>query len=173
MKSNERYKGQPSEIVSITKTKEVAKMKFEFVERLLAQYGIILVNKDSKVLDVGCGEGYLLEYLKDRNIDATGIELADSPRHKTLKVVKADAHKLPFEDGSFDIVWSSGIYDPDLYDQEPATILKEILRVLKNRGVYIIDDADQPYIPDNPRIIKIIDNLNITETARLSVIGKY
>ncbi len=164
------YRRDP-EIIPITKSKEIAQIKFEFAETLLKKLSVPLVKSDSSVLDIGCGEGQLLEYLQDRGIDAVGTELIDSPRHRLFNVLMADAHNLPFEDGSFDIVWSSGIYDPDLYDQRPDIIFEEVIRVLKDRGFYIIDDADQPHIPNDHRILKIIDNYRITETAKLSVLG--
>ena len=36
-----------------------------------------LINKNTRVLDVGCGDGTLMEYLKNsRKIDIRGIEIS-------------------------------------------------------------------------------------------------
>ena len=68
-----------------------------------------LVEKKSKVLDVGCGDGELMKYI-DENItnDIRGLEISKSNVQKCvakgLTVIEGDAENLPFNDNSFDKV---------------------------------------------------------------------
>ena len=56
-----------------------------------------LINQNEKVLDVGCGDGKLLDYLsKEKNVDCRGIELKQSGVNdcvkKGLSVIQGDAN---------------------------------------------------------------------------------
>ena len=59
------------------------------------------------ILDRGTGTGRFAEYLNDAGFDVIGIDLSLSmmakAREKKLRnLVQADAHRLPFRDGTFD-----------------------------------------------------------------------
>ena len=93
------------------------------------------VNSNSKVLDLGCGDGELLNYLKkERNITGYGIEKNPDNWLKSLKkginVLQVDIEAgLPeFEDNSFDVVILSKTIQSMHNTQE---ILDEMLRVGK------------------------------------------
>src|SRR3954469_25126560 len=69
-----------------------------------------MVERGSKVLDVGCGEGDLLQVLESRGIDGRGIELSREGVNrcvaKGLAVVQGDADTdlVNFPDDAFDYV---------------------------------------------------------------------
>jgi len=93
------------------------------------------VNSNSKVLDLGCGDGELLNYLKkERNITGYGIEKDPDNWLKSLKkginVLQVDIEAgLPeFEDDSFDVVILSKTIQ-SMHNTEE--ILGEMLRVGK------------------------------------------
>lgn len=93
------------------------------------------------VLDVGCGQGVDICEYAQAGARVTGIDL--TPRHVELArahldqlgltgtVVESDAEHMPFPDGTFDRVSSTGVlhHTPDM----PAA-LREILRVLRPGG---------------------------------------
>lgn len=59
------------------------------------------------ILDIGTGTGRFAEYLNDAGFNVVGIDLSLSmmakAREKNLRnLVQADAHRLPFRDGTFD-----------------------------------------------------------------------
>src|ERR1700689_3782222 len=69
-----------------------------------------MVERGSKVLDVGCGEGHLLRLLETRGIDGRGIELSREGVNrcvaKGLAVVQGDADTdlVNYPDDAFDYV---------------------------------------------------------------------
>ena len=110
-------------------------MKLEF--KIIAK----LIEKDTRVLDVGCGDGTLMEFLKDNNkIDIRGIEISKSNVQKCigkgLTVIEGDAEKdlSQFPDGSFDFVILSQTLQAFL---NPEKVISELLRVGKKAIVTI------------------------------------
>ena len=100
-----------------------------------------LIEKNTRVLDVGCGDGILMEYLKhDKEIDIRGIEISKDNVQKCLSkgltVIEGDAEKdlLQFPDGSFDFVILSQTLQAFL---NPEIVIKELLRVGKKAIVTI------------------------------------
>ena len=54
-------------------------MKYEF--QIITQ----LINKQSRVLDVGCGDGGLMQYLKEnKNVDIRGLEISKANVRKCI-----------------------------------------------------------------------------------------
>lgn len=59
------------------------------------------------ILDIGTGTGRFAEYLNDAGFNLVGIDLslpmmAKAREKKLRNLVQADAHRLPFQDGTFD-----------------------------------------------------------------------
>jgi methionine biosynthesis protein MetW len=108
-----------------------------FVHDLLGRsdYAIIsdLVEPDSRVLDLGCGEGELLQWLaENKGVDARGIEI-DS--HKVQRAIArgvsvfqsdVDQGLADFPDESFDYVILSQTLQET---RKPLQVLSEMLRV--------------------------------------------
>ena len=108
-----------------------------FVREILGRsdYAIIgeLVEPDSKVLDLGCGEGELLQWLaENKNVEGRGIEL-DGPKvqraiARGVSVYQGDidAGLSGYPDASFDyIILSQTLQET----RRPLGVLKEMLRV--------------------------------------------
>lgn len=84
---------------------------------------------EARVLDVGAGEGALLERYRERGLAIEGVDVA----YESASVRKADLRALPFEDGSFDVALCLDVLEHvELLDQPRA--LAEIARVLAPGG---------------------------------------
>jgi len=100
-----------------------------------------LVDKGSRVLDVGCGEGELLALLRDtRGVDGRGIELSQSGVNTSvargLSVIQGDADTdlVDYPDASFDYVILSQTLQAT---RRPKFVLEQLLRVGKRAIVSV------------------------------------
>ena len=100
-----------------------------------------LLEENTRVLDVGCDDGTLMEFLKkNKNVDIRGIEISKEKVQtcisKGLTVIEGDAESdlKQFPDKSFDYVVLSQTLQAFL---EPELVLNELLRVGKKAIVTI------------------------------------
>ena len=100
-----------------------------------------LITKGSHVLDVGCGDGILMEFLiNEKNVDIRGIEISKSKAQncisKGLTIIEGDAEKdlEQFPDKSFDYVVLSQTLQAFL---NPEKVINELLRIGKQAIVTI------------------------------------
>ena len=100
-----------------------------------------LIEKDKKVLDVGCADGILMKFLKDnKNTNIRGLEISKEKVQeciaKGLTVIEGNAEKdlKQFPDKSFDYVILSQTLQAFL---DPELVLNELLRVGKKAIITI------------------------------------
>ena len=100
-----------------------------------------LIEKNTRVLDVGCGDGTLIEFLQNnKKIDIRGIEISKKNVQKCigkgLTVIEGDAEKdlAQFPNSSFDFVILSQTLQAFL---NPEVVINELLRVGKKAIVTI------------------------------------
>ena len=94
-----------------------------------------LIVEKSRVLDVGCGDGILMEYLlKNKVVDVRGLEISKEKVKKCLSnglaVVEGDAENdlKQFPDLSFDYVILSQTLQAFM---SPENVIKDLLRIGK------------------------------------------
>ncbi len=114
--------------------------------RMAEVYGFInktvhsIPGKDLQICDIGCGDGSLLELVKDKG-KLYGVDVSRTQLKQAVKKgIKAshcnlDMSKLPFKDGIFDAVISSEVIEHVLV---PDKLLTEAKRVLKADGIFIL-----------------------------------
>lgn len=96
---------------------------------------------DFKILDVGCGGGYLMRFLEKRGFkEIHGIDISDSAiaickKNGTKNVIVADCIKTRFEDNAFDIITAVDILE---HVKNEKAALNEWKRILKKNGRLII-----------------------------------
>jgi len=107
-----------------------------------------LIKKDSKILDVGCGQGPALDYFKELGYkNLIGVTLSDVDvevcRSKGYEAYKMDQSFLEFENNSFDVLWVRHCLEHSVM---PYYTLNEFNRVLKPQGIIYIEVP----APDTP-----------------------
>jgi len=100
-----------------------------------------LIENNTRVLDVGCGDGTLMKYLKDKkNVDTRGLEIlkknVQDCTSKGLSVIEGNAEKdlHQFPNLSFDFVVLSQTLQAFL---DPENVISELLRIGKKAIVTI------------------------------------
>lgn len=107
----------------------IIKHHIRFDLELIAQF----IKPQAKVLDIGCGNGELLSFLKKtKNVDARGLELSQESvsiaLSKGISVIQGDAQKdlAYYPDNNFDYAILSQTIQAT---KNPKEILQEMLRV--------------------------------------------
>ena len=92
-----------------------------------------LIQENEKVLDVGCGNGNLIEFLsKEKSVDCKGIEIELEKMNyclkKGLSVVQGDANYdlNDFSDNSFSTVILSQTIQATIF---PERVIKNLIRI--------------------------------------------
>lgn len=105
----------------------------------------------SVVADIGTGTGYLAKKMAETaglvnaiDISQAMLEVARkdlSPKElKAIRLIEGDAHDMPLEDCSQDMVYANLLLHHLL---EPSLAIKDIYRVLKPGGSLVISDIDR------------------------------
>lgn len=108
---------------------------------------------NGKILDVGCGDGYISSRLSKNFKDVIGIDISREAlkiaRKKNPKItfIVADCTNLPFSDESFETIVASEIIE-HLTHEDGKKFLNEASRVLKPHGVIIASSPNisNPYM---------------------------
>ena len=118
------------------------------------------IQPDDLVLDVGCGTGFGTEGLLTKTDTVYGLDQSPHQLEKAyakfgtrgaVRFHLGDAERLPFDDDTFDVVWSSGSIE---YWPNPVTALRELRRVTKPGGQVLVVGPDYP---DNTVFQKMAD----------------
>jgi len=112
--------------------------------------GMLDLDGDERVLDVGCGTGFATEALLDHAGEVHGLDQsvhqleqawAKLGKHDPVRFYLGDAERLPFRDGSFDVTWSSGSIE---YWPNPVAALAELRRITVPGGRVLVVGPDYP-----------------------------
>ncbi len=98
------------------------------LQQVIAEYDL----RDKKVLEVGCGVGFLQNVVEDY----IGVDIAQSCGKFLCKpFVNSSVTALPFEDNTFDAVFSIFVLE---HVPDPQAMLEEIRRVTKPNGLFFL-----------------------------------
>src|SRR4030042_1603907 len=118
---------------------------------------ILKLSPDESILDLCCGQGRHCIELANRGfkhvegLDRSHYLIQKAKKESSsIKFREGDARKLPYASDTFDTVMilgnSFGYFETA---KEDMTVLKEVLRVLKPWGRFLIDLSDGEYLKEN------------------------
>ena len=97
-----------------------------------------IINKNSFILDIGCGGGHEILKYKGRYVIGVDIDLESLKVAKSNydAVIRADVRHLPFKDDCFDYIVATHLFE-HLYNNDKPKFLKEVKRLLKMRATFV------------------------------------
>ena len=107
-----------------------------------------LLDKGERLLDIGCGDGTLGYFAKNKYKEVYGIDISKEAlkiakkRGIIVEKVNLNEEKLPFENEYFDAVTCLDVIE---HVFEPRDLIKEINRVLKRGGSLVISTPNIRY----------------------------
>ncbi|AQL42871.1 SAM-dependent methyltransferase [Halorientalis sp. IM1011] len=120
-------------------------------EMRTAAIDLLDIERDDRVLDIGCGTGFGTEGLLEEVDTVYGLDQSPHQLEKAYEKFGkrdgpvnfhlGDAERLPFKDDAFDVVWSSGSIE---YWPNPVEALEECRRVAKPGGQVLIVGPNYP-----------------------------
>lgn len=112
---------------------------------VIAHFGL---KPGARVLDVGCGKGFLVKELVAQGIEAFGLDISlyalmHCPPQIVGRLHLGSAEKLPFPDGSFDCVLSINTIH-NFPRVRAVTAMREIQRLSSGRAFVQVDSYLTP-----------------------------
>ncbi len=125
-----------------------------------------------KVLDVGCGNGAMTDFVLDPDLDRYGVDYSAglieqaANRHPKIKFLAGNCYELPFADQSFDLVVSFGLLQ---VVSDGRRLIHELVRVVKQAGMGLIEFAPQLSLLDIAARVPVnLARANWSEVRRLT-----
>ena len=97
-------------------------------------------NSPPRILDIGCATGSLLEYMKNRGWEVTGVEISASQAEYGKQKRKLDIRNLTLKENNFpfknfNVVLASHLIE---HLNDPAALVKEVRRILSPQGRFFV-----------------------------------
>lgn len=134
-----KYYNQGSKINDVSKVTSSYKKYLQAEEKFLKK----TIPEKARVLEIGAGDGRIIDSLNNGKRKITGIEIANLSflknkykGNKNIKINKMDAHKLLFKNKSFDVCII--MYNSLGLMNNPLKVLKECKRVVNKKGQIIL-----------------------------------
>ncbi len=114
--------------------------------RFISQYGIELLTwlspeKGERILDLGCGDGYITREIVRAGADVVGVDhapsMVEAARERGLDAYLVEGSALPFRN-ELDAVFSNSVLQ---WVRQPEPVIDSIMRALKPGGRFVADVA--------------------------------
>jgi ubiquinone/menaquinone biosynthesis C-methylase UbiE len=134
--------------------------------------------KGTKALDYGCGPGRSSLFLKSLGFDTVGVDISNAMleqaklKDSTGEYYHIESGQLPFEDASFDLIFSSFVFLEISSLAEIKKVLAGMKRVLKETGfITLVTASMEAYktslvsfshdFPENQRLMQSGDTVKL------------
>jgi 2-polyprenyl-6-hydroxyphenyl methylase / 3-demethylubiquinone-9 3-methyltransferase len=105
----------------------------------------------ARVLDVGCGAGFLANDLARRGFQVSGLDASENSlavarqydATGTVKYQAGDAYHLPYADESFEAVCAMDFLE---HIERPAQVIAEMARVLRPHGLFFFHTFNRNFL---------------------------
>lgn len=136
------------------------------------------VGKNDKILDIGCGGGANIEkFLKLTENNVDGLDYSNISVQESIKrnqkaidggrcsVIQGDVSDMPIDDESYDLIsaFSTIYFWPELDET-----FKEVARVIKPKGRFMIAQGTDGNHPDDEKWISTIEGMRIYNAGELN-----
>ena len=137
----------------------------------VATFSLSAGVRPTKVLDFGSGVGSSIPYFKKyfpeaklacADVSSKSLEIAAARFPDQASFARIEGEKLPFEDGSFDIIFSACVFH-HIPHEEHSIWLNECLRVAMPGAILAVFEHN----PLNPLTVKVVNSCPFDENARL------
>lgn len=119
----------------IRKSAALEERHWWYAERRALVRRLVRPLTPGRAVDVGCGSGGNTAVLRELGWDVTGLEYSPAAAglaaRRGLHVVRGDAQRLPFADGSADLYMSTDMWE---HIEDHETVAREAFRVLRPGG---------------------------------------
>lgn len=129
------------------------------------------LDADTRVIDLGSGYGGAMRYLaREYGCSSIGFNLSEREnergRHQNaeqalddrVEIVDGNYEDVPYEDASFDLVWSQEAF---LHSGDRRRVLEEAVRILRPGGTFIFSDPMQADDGSQDNLQPILDRLHL------------
>ena len=130
-----------------------------------------------RLLDVGCGAGFLTNELSmfgfevhglDASLESLKVAALHDHTH-TVKYQEGDAYKLPYKDESFDIVTNMDFLE---HVEKPLDVIKECSRVLNPGGLFFYHTFNRNFL-SKMIVIKLVEKFVKNTPKNMHVIDLF
>jgi methionine biosynthesis protein MetW len=92
-----------------------------------------------RILDVGCGNGYFLKWMKEHGWESFGVEISKTGSQVAakngIKVFNGELEKAKYPSNYFDVVTVNQVLE---HVYSPARVIREASRVLRPNGLLVV-----------------------------------
>jgi SAM-dependent methyltransferase len=151
----------PSYVIDATKRMDINNQSTMFISIAISRICNFDAQRQIRVLDFGCGNGDLVTELTALGYDAFGCDVSptwmDNPSASPdrFSLIGLGPYRLPYEDGSFEVVVSTSVLE---HARNKEECLREIHRVLKVGGHAMHLFPSKWYLPWEPHMLVPLAN---------------
>lgn len=170
----EQYKNSTNIDIRIKLHKLYSQREESWFRWLYSNYDIC---SNSKVLELGCGNGNLWKENIDRivgkitlsDISKGMIDDAKDNLGQAFDYKIIDAHSIPYEDNTFDIVIANHML---FYSMDIDKVLQEVKRVLKPNGIFYSTTYSSHHMQEITSLVKEFNpRINLSNISLFEIFG--